>query len=251
MLIKKITLVVILSIFTSCSVEDSVGTIPPSSSLISQKSEYKTNVSEPSGLTLGKNNKTLWTVSDNTDNIYHLDLRGNILKELEFNGNDLEGIAFDKRDGTLWLAEEELRQLVHIDTNGNELGRFPVANLEGTGNSGLEGVCFDTTFTKYVLNEKSPRLWAQLDSGYSAERIKEITEVGDLSGICYDSIGHFFWIVSDESELLFQWSPTQGIIKSAALNYKKAEGVAVDNNKNIIYIISDKTRKLYVYQIND
>ena len=251
MLKVKLILLIFLFILTSCEIEDSVETTPPSSSFISKIAEYQTDVSEPSGLTLGENNKTLWTVSDNTNNVYQLDLTGNIIKELEFNGNDLEGIAFDKRDGTLWLSEEELRQLVHIDTNGAELGRFTITNLEGSGNSGLEGVCLDTAFNTFVLNEKSPQLWAELDSNFSAVEVKEITEVDDVSGIYYDSLGKFFWIVSDESKKLFQWTPDKGVIESADLDYSKAEGVAVNRNNNMIYIVSDKTGKLYIYQINN
>ncbi len=248
---NSLILFLFLLISTSCKVEDSVVTPEPSSSFISKIAEYQTGVLEPSGLTLGKNNKTLWTVSDNTNNVYQLDLKGNILKEVEFNGNDLEGITFDTRDGTLWLAEEELRELVHIDTNGTELGRFNVTNLEGSGNSGLEGICLDTAFTKFVLNEKSPRLWAKLNSGYSAEEIKKITAVQDLSGIWYEPNGNFFWIVSDQSKKLFQWSPNKGVIQSADLDYSKAEGVTVDEARKIVYIVSDKTGKLYLYKINE
>ncbi len=249
---KKISflyLFVLSFVFTNCKLEDSVSAPEPSPGIISKTGEYRTDVSEPSGLTLGANNSTLWTVSDNTNHVYQLSLNGTILKELFFEGNDLEGIAFDKRDGTLWLAEEQLRQVVHIDTNGNELGRFDVTNLEGSGNSGLEGVCLDSTFTTFVLNEKSPRLWAKLNSDYSAQTVKEITDADDLSGIFFDEKRNSFWIVSDQSKLFFEWTPEKGITKSAELDFSKAEGVAVDAEQGIVYIVSDATWKLYVYRL--
>ncbi len=242
-------LLIIVFAFSNCKLEDSVSEPEPSPGIISKIGEYGTDVSEPSGLTLGANNSTLWTVSDNTNHVYQLSLNGNILKELFFEGNDLEGIAFDKRDGTLWLAEEQLRQVVHIDTNGNELGRFDVTNLEGSGNSGLEGISLDTTFTTLVLNEKSPRLWARLDENYVAQTIKEIADVDDLSGMCYDKKRNAFWIVSDQSQLFFLWDEVNGVTQKAELEYQKAEGVAVDTEKGIVYIVSDATWKLYVYSL--
>jgi uncharacterized protein YjiK len=248
---RKNIFVLIITIFVlvGCKLEDSVSTPEPSPGIISKIGEYRTDVSEPSGLTLGANNSTLWTVSDNTNHVYQLSLNGTILKELFFEGNDLEGITFDKRDGTLWIAEEQLRQIVHIDTNGNELGRFTVTGLEGSGNSGLEGICLDTTFTTFVLNEKSPRLWAKLDNNYAAQTIKEITEVDDLSGIYFDRKRNAFWIVSDQSQLFFLWDEENGVTQKAELEYQKAEGVAVDTDREIVYIVSDATWKLYVYSL--
>jgi len=245
------TIIFFLSIllFNFCSLNDSTAEKnPPSESLLALVSEVKTEVSEPSGLTLGKNNWCLWTVSDNTNHVYKLSLNGTVLEELKFQGDDLEGITYDKRDGSLWVAEEQLRQLVHLDTLGNELGRFDVTNLEGSGNSGLEGVCIsDSIF--YVLNEKNPRLWAELNKDFEADKVKEIADVDDLSGIFCALDTNSFWIVSDQSRKVFIWNPEKGMIKSQDLGYSKAEGIAVDLVRNKVYIVSDETWKLYVYNI--
>ncbi len=230
----------------SCSVEDSVSESEPNPPAFDKIAEFQTDVPEPSGLTLDNSSNYLWTVSDNTNQVYKLDLTGNILKILDFSGDDLEGIAYDSRDATLWLAEEELRELVHIDTNGVEIGRYAIKNLEGSGNSGIEGVCLDAeTFS--VLNEKDPALWAELDSNYSAILTETIPEAEDLSGITYAGNNEFL-IVSDQAQKLLLWSPENGTVSEFQLDYEKAEGVAYNSKDGLIYIVSDKTGKLYVYK---
>jgi len=246
---KKLGLSLIaLSILVGCSIQDFVGPIQdPELKLIN---EYNLSVSEPSGLTLNSDFTELWTVSDNTNHVYKLSLTGNVLRELNYEGNDLEGIVFDSSNNTLLLVEERLREIVNIDLNGNEISRQTV-NLPGTANSGLEGICLDTTNTIYVLNEKQPNIWAKLKSDFSTQFQKEINEVGDLSGMTYDKINQMFWIVSDESKQLFRWDTNQGTVKSFDLSFAKAEGVAYDYNQNRIYIVSDETNKLYIYDLNE
>ncbi len=244
---KIILLLAISFILTECKVEDSATEPEPGSPFFYKIAEYQTEVLEPSGLTLDKNHNYLWTVSDNTNQVYKLNTKGNIIKTLDFIGDDLEGISYDHSDNTLWVAEEQLRELVHIDTNGNEIARFQITNLEGSGNSGIEGVCVDSSKSFFVLNEKKPRLWAKLNSNFVATTIKEITELGDLSGIFCFYNGNFL-IVSDESKKLFEWSPTAGIIASIDLGYSKAEGIAYDKTTGKAYIVSDATGKLYVYK---
>ncbi len=240
---------VVLNIFlailiVSCKVEDSVNEPAPPPFI--KTGEFQTNVPEPSGLTLDLNPNFLWTVSDNTNQIYKIDTQGNILKTLPYTGDDLEGIVFDKRDNTLWAAEEQLRQLVHIDTNGAEIERFQIQGLEGDGNSGIEGVCLNDANNFFVLNEKEPPLWAQLDSSFTAIHKASIDAVEDLSGITtYDNK---FLIVSDQSQKMFVWEPGKGIILEYFLNFPKAEGIAYNDANNIAYVISDKTEKLYVFK---
>jgi len=232
----------------SCSLQDSVA--PQQGSELKLIAEYDLPVSEPSGLSLNNDNSALWTVSDNTNRVYKISLEGQPLQELRYEGNDLEGIVFDSADNTLWLAEEQLREIVHIDLNGNELSRHAV-NLPGTGNSGLEGICLDSLHTHYVLNEKDPRLWAKLKNDFSVSLQQEINDVEDLSGISYDKNRKMFWIVSDQSRLLFLWGPEMGVVKSFDLSFEKAEGVSYNPHLDRIYIVSDKTEKLYIYDLQE
>ncbi|HGY54687.1 MAG TPA: hypothetical protein ENK44_03205 [Caldithrix abyssi] len=230
----------------SCNLSDSVE--QPQSSDLKLLNTYDLSIPEPSGLSLNADRSALWTVSDNTNRIYSVSLEGELIDELRYEGNDLEGIVFDSLRNCLWLAEEQLREVVQVDLNGKELIRYSI-NLPGSGNSGLEGICMDDLHSFYLLNEKNPRLWAKLNNDFSTSLQKSIDDVDDLSGITYDANRNMFWIVSDQSQLLFLWDPVQGMFVSYDLPFEKAEGVAYDPDLNRMYIVSDKTAKLYVYDL--
>jgi uncharacterized protein YjiK len=242
---KIFTLLLIFLI--SCEVEDSVS--QPNPTAFEKTGEYQTEVLEPSGLTLDKSGKFLWTVSDNTNHAYKIDLNGNIIKELSYQGDDLEGIVYDKFSNTLWLSEEQLREFVNIDTNGNFIASFPVTNLEGSGNSGLEGITLDSSKSFFALNEKQPALFAKLDSNFKAMFTAQIPNMEDLSGIDFYSDDEFF-IVSDQSQKLILWSISSGLKQEYSLDFEKAEGVAFNPATKMVYVVSDATGKLYTYRMN-
>lgn len=248
LLIRNILIFLLIFVFLSCSLDDPIA--PEQDGGLKFVGVYDLSVPEPSGLTFSNDRSSLWTVSDNTNHAYELSLTGQILHELNYTGQDLEGIAYDSTDQTLWLVEELLREVVHIDLSGRELDRNSV-DLPGFGNSGLEGICLDPQQKKYLLNEKVPALWAKLNYDFTVSLQKEITDVIDLSGITWDSNRNMFWIVSDQSKMLFLWDPELGTITSYDLDFDKAEGVAFDPMQNRIYIVSDATGKLYVYDITD
>ena len=236
----------LLFVLLSCNISDSIE--EPQNLGLKRVAEYQLAVPEPSGLTLNKDFTQLWTVSDNTNHIYALSLDGKIIEELRFEGNDLEGVVYDSISHTLWVAEEQLREVVQVDLNGKELIRYSI-DLPGSGNSGLEGICIDALHSFYLLNEKNPRLWAKLNSDFSTSLKKSVDDADDLSGITYNVNRNMFWIVSDQSQLLFLWDLEQGMITSYDLPFEKAEGVAYDPHLNRIYVVSDKTAKLYVYDL--
>ena len=239
---------IITLLVVQCDINDSTPSVKEENFKLIHK--YDINVLEPSGLTFNSDFSALWTVSDDRNHIYKLNLKGVVLNELNFTGNDLEGITYDNSNNTLWVVEEQLREIINVNLDGNELARKKI-NISGSTNKGFEGICLDTTGTVYLLNEKYPNLWIKLKSDFSVQQKIEINDVGDLSGITYDKKHKVFWIVSDESQLLFQWTPEKGIIKSFNLSITKAEGVAYNIELNRIYIVSDATNQLFVYQLND
>jgi len=247
--LKMLSFGILLTLtFIGCNINDS--SQGAKSTELKFINEYNLDIQEPSGLTFNNSYDALYTVSDNNNRVYKISLNGMILSELSYQGNDLEGVAYQQNNNTLWIAEERLREVVNIDLNGNELARKKI-NISGSNNHGLEGICFDTTGAMYLLNEKQPNLWIKLKNDFSIKEKIEINSVGDLSGITYDKKHKTFWIVSDESELLFKWLPQQGIIKSYNIKITKAEGVAFNEKLNRIYIVSDATSKLYVYQLSE
>ncbi|HKQ57331.1 MAG TPA: SdiA-regulated domain-containing protein [Candidatus Eisenbacteria bacterium] len=204
-------------------------------------------LSEPSDLAIDETGTTLWTVTNDPDSVYQLDVSGNRVKTLAYAGQDLEGIAYDRSDHTLWVAEENLRSVIHLDLDGNVLGTYPLG-LTGQQNSGLEGICLNDAGGMFVLNEKLPGLFVTVNPDKSIARADTLSFAQDYSGIAYDSHSGSYWIVSDQSERLYLWNGSAGVIKSYQLPIAKAEGVTIDAATNRIYIVSDLENKLYVWQ---
>lgn len=202
---------------------------------------------EPSDLAVNETGTTLWVVSNDPDSIYQLDLAGHRVKTLKYAGHALEGIAYDRSDRTLWVAEENRREVVHLDLDGNVLSTHPL-DLRGEQNSGLEGICLGGAGGIFLLNEKRPGLFIELDPGAAIATTDTLTFAGDYSGLAYDAPSEAFWIVSDQSRRLFLWSRTAGVLKEYALPFESAEGVAYDAATNLIYIVSDLGRTLYIYE---
>lgn len=250
--IKIVFLIFMLSIFAfNCEMDNSVTPPDDGGVTISKIEEYNISVLEPSGLSLSNDNNSLWSVSDNTGEIYNLTLDGVLITTLPFKGEDLEGIAIDKNDNSLWIVQEGTREVINVSVTGTELSRHKIAVDGNEPNSGLEGICIDKNLTKFVINEKAPMLFAKLNPDFSINTLQELSISEDLSGITYDEKRDVFWIASDKSQLLMQWSPSKGLINSFELPFKKAEGIAINTSTNILYIVSDKTEMLYLYRINE
>lgn len=207
--------------------------------------EYDVDISEPSGLTIDAAGKRLWTVGDN-ERVYELDLRGQILKVLDYRGRDPEGISYDASDSTLWLVEERRREIVHIDLDGKLLFSRRL-ELEGEANNGLEGICRDGDGVLFVLNEKSPGLFIRLKQDRSIDSSEMLEFADDYSGLFCAGQRGVFWIVSDQSEMLYRWDRNSGALKRYELPFSSAEGIAIDAATERIYIVSDRASKLFVF----
>lgn len=208
-------------------------------------------VPEPSGLSISPDEQFLWTVSDFNGQVYKLDLRGQVLKILPapYPDADLEGIASDPDPGFLWLVEERNREVLKIDTTGTLLSRT-VLDINTAPNSGPEGITWNSQAQRlYVLTEKRPSLLLQLNADLMIEQQYTLSGARDYSGLFYDAALDRFWIVSDQSRLLFRWNIASGMEKSYDLGFDKAEGVVISGNK--AYIVSDSTEMLYIFELTD
>ena len=208
---------------------------------------YTLAITEPSDLTIDENATTLWTVSNDPDSVYQLDMHGNRVRTLAYEGHDLEGITYDASDHTLWVAEENLRRVVHLDLDGNVLGSYSTG-LTGQPNCGLEGIGFNGAGDLIVLNEKLPGLFVTLDQYRAVAATDTLTFAGDYSGITWDPHQAAFWIVSDQSKTISLWAPGAGVRQSYTLNLPTIEGVAFDPATHRIYLVSDTEHKLYVFE---
>ena len=252
MSIKQLVILSIsLFITISCSLEENI-TESEDQYILVLDSEIELDITEPSGLTYDPNTQTLWTVNDPPGNrIHNINLDGELLQTLDFVGNDLEGITFDLSTNTLWIAEEGTSEIINISLQGEELQRIELSISQYTPGSGLEGICLGSSGEFYLLKEKDPGLFIEVSQDFVTLTETELSFADDYSGICYDCTRDGFWIVSDESEMLYLWNLTNGVREQYSLGFSKAEGIVYIAETNSFYIVSDSEEKLYKFHIEE
>lgn len=205
-------------------------------------------VPEPSGLALSYDEQYLWSVSDDINKVYLLDLNGNEIKSFMVNGEDLEGIAvIDSKNVAVIL--ERTREVVVADTSGKEITRKQF-NLKGNLNEGLEGICFDAnTKDFYFVNEKNPGLLIKTDSSFNEIFRKEIKLAKDYSDIFFSKDDNTLWILSDESKKVIQTDLNGIKIKEYRMDVDQPEGLAVDYKNKKVYLVCDRNEKLYEFKL--
>jgi uncharacterized protein YjiK len=205
-------------------------------------------VPEPSDLAMSFEKNFLWTVSDNTGNIYRLSFDGEVLDSLVIEGKDPEGVAVISSQ-VLAVVFESKDQIVFYDTAGNKLKTGKI-NFSSEFNLGLEGITYNkNTGHYYIVNEQSPTAILEVDESFNLVDTVELNITQDLSGIFYDERENAYWIVSDESDFLGKFDTSFNILSSYKIDLEQAEGVAVDSANKLIYLVSDKDNGFFVYRI--
>jgi uncharacterized protein YjiK len=205
-------------------------------------------VPEPSGLALSYDGKFFWAVSDDKSLIYKIDKNGKILAKLRVNGEDLEGITVINSN-SLAIILERTREVVVVDTLGNEITRNKI-NVKGKLNEGLEGICYDVFENNfYFVNEKKPGLLIKTDANFNEIFRKEIKFARDYSEIFFAKEDSTLWILSDESEKIIQTDRNGKKLKEYGIKVIQPEGLIVDYKNKIVYVVSDKTEKLYEFKL--
>jgi uncharacterized protein YjiK len=213
--------------------------------------EIEIQITEPSGLSIGKQNQSLWVVSDAPDSeVFEINLQGNILRKLNFIGEDLEGVVYDSLKNVVWVVEEKKREIVEVALDGSELSRHSVS-INGSANNGLEGISINASGQLWIANEKEPGLLLALNSDFSINAQIFLNFSNDYSGLSFGYQNDRIWIVSDESKLLVEYDKQSGVIKKYNLPFIKAEGVAVDTPNSIVFIIRESNSKLYTFKYLD
>ncbi len=240
----------ILLFLTACSLQESGVKQELPVGKLTLIAEYEMDVPEPSGLSLSANGKFLWTVSDQTGLVYAVSFEGKKLRELTYHGEDPEGIVQNSSDQTLWVVEEQRRELVHLDTLGNESERFVVDVENRSANSGLEGIALDVSGnTIYLLNEKDPALFLKLDQNMLVQNAILVNFAEDCSGLTFDAQQRCLWMLSDASKTLIKMDTTGVPLIKYALPWDKAEGIAVDNRSNVVYMVNDSRSMLSLFEL--
>jgi len=240
-----IAMLVLLSAITLCAQFDGGDSTATSLQL---RQTIPVPVREPSGLALDFRGRHLWTVSDTTNRIYKLGFDGMLLDSLSYLGEDLEGITQNTTDGTLWVVEERRREVVNVDTLGRELRRVKIPVKQKKSNRGLEGIVFYPKKQHlFLLNEKSPKLLIELDDEQGVVSFRKLKFAKDFSGLAYDRRQHCLWIASDLSRSVTKWSLIGEPLASYRHDIDKAEGIAIDGERGILYLISDSQDELYLF----
>jgi uncharacterized protein YjiK len=244
---KKIALIVIIAILISAVLYCNIGN-GNDINFITPIKEIQLSVPEPSDLYFDKSTNTLWTVGDETSKIYNIDLKGKVLDTKDVNGFDLEGITFIN-DTTLAVILERDRIVVLLNKNGNETKRFSI-DLYGKPNKGLEGISFNgSTNHLYIVNEKSPKVLLETDlEGNILKKVK-INFAEDLSGVHYSTKNNLLWLISDESKSVYKCSAEGELISSYKVDIEQIEGIAVDDENLLLYLVSDPLEKLYIFSL--
>lgn len=246
MLLLKKTIIILLAIIINSSCSDKNKDIISNNDTLELEASYKIDVLEPSGLAVNSSGTVLYTVSDNTAQVYKLSTTGNVLQTFSYKGDDLEGVS-TFNENKLLLAEERTKEIVVLDMVTGEFSNHHINYENNDSNSGTEGVSYDeNSNTIFILNEKNPGLLIRLRSDFSVIATYKLDFANDYSGIFYESSSNNLWIVSDQSKTINKCSLTGKVIESYSINSTQAEGIAISNNK--IYIVSDAEAKLYVFK---
>ncbi len=252
---------------------------------VADKSE---GFSEPSGLSLSNAEGFLWSVSDAEPKLHLLGIDGalgNSFKLPSLAGSDLEGVASRKDGSVLVLQETDRSILVVHPTDPIQLTTIPLTSLKGYSaaaallvgnplNKGPEGIAVDPESGRvFVGIEGQPRLLMVLspeldeiieiiplarDAGFISERVDD--DELDLSGLAWSPSSRSLWIVSDKGRQIFVYDPESKSIKSISLTFtedgkqkevKHPEGIALDETRGLLYILTDDAKKsrLYVFNI--
>jgi uncharacterized protein YjiK len=208
---------------------------------------YTVSVSECSGLCWFGNDKLL-TVSDSSGRVYIIDLNGNLLDSLSYQGDDCEGVAYNPATGEIFLVEEKDNKIIQLDSSGNKIADFLV-NIDNTfPKHGLEGISYNSTDGHlYTVSEKDPGLLLELTVGGNEIHRTLLAFALDYSSVYVDQ-NQKLWILSDDSRSVTRCDLQGNIERSWQIEIKKGEGLVIDNKANLAYIVTDDViSRLYVF----
>jgi len=216
--------------------------------LLKLVSQFPVNIPELSGLSPYKNGNEFLTVSDTLSKVYIISATGDVIRTLNYDGNDLEGVTFTPANSTIFVVEEKKKEIVKLDTNGYEILRFPVDLSNVYEKHGPEGITYNPANEHlYVVTEKLPSLLIELTLSGEVVNTRELTFAKDYSAVYYDHFDGSLWILSDESEIVAKCDLSGTPVKQYRTGIEKCEGLVVDSRNARIYITTDQISALFVF----
>lgn len=205
------------------------------------------SVPEPSSLFLKDN--FLWTVSDEDGCLYKLTRSGAVRMTYHLGLADRESVYISD-DGRFYLADEASSDVMVLDSHRKLLKKYSMDLGEVSKNSGAEGLTYSPDSGHfYVVKEKKPAEIIEFDSEFNKLAVYDGSFAKDLSDIFYDRVNRVFWVLSHKSNSVFIWTPDDGVKNVYAFDIVQAEGLTIDFDRNLIYIVSDKDNQMYTFQI--
>lgn len=213
-------------------------------------SEFNLSVSEPSGLCLYRNSNEFLIVSDESNEIYVISDKGVVSLSFNFTGQDLEGITYNPILNNIFILEESSRYVYRLDTNGVELSRFPIDIYYEDINHGPEGISYNPeTNHLFIVIEKNPERLLEMNLDGEIVNNYSLSFAEDYSAIFFDPTENKLWILSDVSKTLTQCDLTGKALNKYSTGITKGEGLVVDSQNKLVYIVSDQESKLYILSI--
>jgi len=204
---------------------------------------YKLDIKEPSGLTYSPDQESFYIVSDQ-GMAYQVSLTGTTIKQLPYTGDDFEVIVTDPSTSDIYICEEGKGDLVKLNSNGIELATFNI--LDNPGNTGLEGLTYNQNEKEfYMLKEMADGLLIKYSTSNDTKTQVKLNFALDYSGIYYNDKSNKLWIVSDESKTLTQCTLNGAKIMGYQLPISGVEGIVVNDEETVAYVVSDPNNKLY------
>lgn len=252
--------------------------------------DKKAGFREPSGLATIPGSAAMWSVSDDTPEVFRLGPGGAPDgDEIEIAGlEDAEGVALDETGQRLLVLSEEDASIYVVtldaETTAVQFSLFEMANarllvdaLDGDLDAlSPEGITFDTqTGHVFIVNERGPRLLIEMSSDLQSILSVEplLDTLGfwvpgvsdwhlDVSGLAFDTRRGALWILSDVGRCVFYFALDGTLASRFDLAWvdegtirrvENAEGIALDDAGDQILIVSDdnKRSRLFVFSIDD
>jgi uncharacterized protein YjiK len=156
------------------------------------------------------------------------------------------GLSWALNQTDLIIADDHTNKAFIIDNKGNTLSEFP---YEGDD---TEGITIDKQNNEIWIAEEAKSEIIQLNAegnelnSYKID-INRTSKKKGLEGLSYDYNSKTFYILNEaEPGLLIKWQINNGIISQKQLNFAQDySGIFFDNVDQNIWIVSDKTQKLF------
>lgn len=246
----KIFLITILisTLIISCSGDKKIELLNETDSRLELVGKYKLSIREPSGLTLSSDGEFLWTVSDEYNSLYKITKTGQIIDSVRISGADLEGVEILANNYICVVTERDRGVLLY--TPELKLKKRVLLDVSKEENAGIEGIAYNPeTGITYILNEKKPGLLIEINDKFNIVKRQKLNFAKDYSGLEIDTVNNHLWIISDESQLLVKCDLDGNPIDFYKVDIPQIEGIAIDFNKKLIYLVSDNTEMLYVFRL--